>query len=203
MHLGDGGGGVDTAVAAGNFTTLAQLLTVVEAAEYFYAHRLHGEATGLVPPWRTAHAVGHHDRETLRHGTPGVFVAAPDAAAVSGISDADVADAPPVAAVLPAFFAGVVCGPDPVRFSFMGLKIVSGSQSLWGYSMSFAALLVAVGAPVFGAAADAGGKRKLFLGVMTSLGVAASALLAFSGPGRVTFTLSMVVQRLEKRMAFE
>ena len=98
-----------------------------------------------------------------------------------------------VAAVLPAFFAGVVCGPDPVRFSFMGFNIVSGSQSLWGYSMSFAALLVALGAPVFGAAADAGGKRKLFLGVTTSLGVIASALLIFSGPGRITFTLAMVI----------
>lgn len=98
-----------------------------------------------------------------------------------------------VAAVLPAFFAGVVCGPDPVRFSFLGLSIHSGSQSLWGYSMSFAALLVAVGAPVFGAAADAGGKRKLFLGVMTALGVTASALLAFSGPGRIAFTLTMVI----------
>lgn len=98
-----------------------------------------------------------------------------------------------VAAVLPAYFAGVVCGPDPVRFSLLGLNIQSGSQSLWGYSMSFAALLVALGAPVFGAAADAGGKRKLFLGVMTAVGVAASGLLALSGPGRITYTMVMVI----------
>lgn len=98
-----------------------------------------------------------------------------------------------VAAVLPAFFAGVVCGSDPVTLTFFGTTIVSGSQSLWGYSMALAAFLVAVGAPVFGAAADAGGKRKLFLGIMTAVGVLASAMLAFSGPGRVVFTLLMVI----------
>lgn len=98
-----------------------------------------------------------------------------------------------VAAVLPAFFAGVVCGTDSVRLSFPGFSLESGSQSLWGYAMSFAAMLVALGAPVFGAAADAGGKRKLFLGVMTGVGVLSSALLFFSGPGRVSFTLAMVI----------
>ncbi len=98
-----------------------------------------------------------------------------------------------VAAVLPAFFAGVVCGPDPVTVDLFGRTFSSGSQSLWGYSMALAALIVALGAPVFGAAADAGGKRKLFLGVMTGLGILASALLFFSGPGRVTFTLAAVI----------
>lgn len=98
-----------------------------------------------------------------------------------------------VAAVLPAFFAGVVCGPDPVAFSFAGMRIVSGSQSLWGYSMSFAALLVALGAPVFGAAADAAGNRKTYLGVMTGVGIIASALLALSGPGRIGFTIALVI----------
>jgi MFS transporter, UMF1 family len=98
-----------------------------------------------------------------------------------------------VAAVLPAFFAGVVCGPDPVALLLGGRVFMSNSQSLWGYAMAFAALLVALGAPVFGAAADAGGKRKLFMGVMTCLGIAASAMLALSGPGRVGFTLAMVI----------
>jgi len=98
-----------------------------------------------------------------------------------------------VAAVLPVYFAGVVCGPDPVHFSLAGLEFTSNSQSLWGYSMSLAALLVALGAPVFGAAADAGGKRKLFLGIMTAVGVLASGLLFFSGPGLVVFTLAAVI----------
>jgi UMF1 family MFS transporter len=98
-----------------------------------------------------------------------------------------------VAAVLPVFFAGVVCATDPVAVNFIGFSFTSSSQSLWGYAMSFAALLVAIGAPVFGAVADAGGKRKLFLGIMTAVGVVASGLLFFSGPGLIEFTLAMVI----------
>lgn len=98
-----------------------------------------------------------------------------------------------VAAVLPVFFAGVVCASDPVTLNLAGLKLTSNSQSLWGYAMSFAAFLVAVGAPIFGAAADAGGRRKLFLGVLTIVGIIASALLFFSGPGLVGFTLALVI----------
>ncbi|PIE53630.1 MFS transporter [Candidatus Fermentibacteria bacterium] len=98
-----------------------------------------------------------------------------------------------VAAVLPAYFAEVVCEADLVTISFFGFSITSSSQSLWGYAMSLAALLVAAGAPVFGAAADAGGRRKLFLGILTAVGVAASALLFASGPGRVLYTLAILV----------
>jgi len=98
-----------------------------------------------------------------------------------------------VAAVLPVFFAGVVAGSGSVTISLPGFELTSNSQSLWGYAMSLAALLVALGAPVFGAAADAGGRRKQFLGVMTAVGVLASALLFFSGPGLVKYTLAVVV----------
>ncbi|MCD4708106.1 MAG: MFS transporter [Candidatus Sabulitectum sp.] len=98
-----------------------------------------------------------------------------------------------VAAVLPAFFVGVVCGSGSVTIGFTGFEFTSNSQSLWGYAMSLAALFVAIGAPVFGAAADAGGKRKLFLGILTAVGILASALLFFSGPGLVEFTLAMVI----------
>lgn len=98
-----------------------------------------------------------------------------------------------VAAVLPVFFVGVVAGSGTVSVQLPGFLFTSNSQSLWGYAMSLAALLVALGAPVFGAVADAGGKRKLFLGIMTTVGVIASALLFFSGPGLVGFTLAMVI----------
>ncbi|MCK5786570.1 MAG: MFS transporter [Candidatus Sabulitectum sp.] len=98
-----------------------------------------------------------------------------------------------VAAVLPVFFVGVVCGSGPVTLRFPGFEFTSNSQSLWGYAMSLAALLVAIGAPIFGAVADAGGKRKLFLGIMTVTGIIASALLFFSGPGLVGFTLAVVI----------
>ncbi len=98
-----------------------------------------------------------------------------------------------VAAVLPVFFVGVVAGSGSVSVQLPGFVLTSNSQSLWGYAMSLAALLVALGAPVFGAVADAGGKRKLFLGIMTAVGVISSALLFFSGPGRVGFTLTIVI----------
>lgn len=98
-----------------------------------------------------------------------------------------------VAAVLPVFFVGVVAGSDPVTVRFPGFDLTSNSQSLWGYAMSLAALLVAIGAPVFGAVADAGGKRKLFLGIMTTVGILSSALLFFSGPGLVGYTLGIVI----------
>jgi UMF1 family MFS transporter len=98
-----------------------------------------------------------------------------------------------VAAVLPVFFVEVVAGSGSVTLALPGFGITSNSQSLWGYAMSLAALLVALGAPVFGAAADAGRRRKKFLGIMTATGVVSSALLYFSGPGLVGFTLALVV----------
>lgn len=99
-----------------------------------------------------------------------------------------------VAAVLPVFFVStVVADPGPITLKFHLFEITSNSQSLWGYAMSLAALFVAIGAPVFGAMADAGGKRKLFLGIMTTVGIISSSLLFFSGPGLVKFTLAMVI----------
>ena len=98
-----------------------------------------------------------------------------------------------IAAVLPVFFVGVVCASGPVTINLPGISFSSNSQSLWGYAMSLAAFLVAIGAPVFGAVADAGGKRKLFLGIMTAVGVVSSALLFFSGPGLVGYTLTIVI----------
>ncbi len=98
-----------------------------------------------------------------------------------------------IAAVLPVFFVGVICASGPVTINLPGISFTSNSQSLWGYAMSLAALFVAIGAPIFGAVADAGGKRKLFLGIMTAVGVISSALLFFSGPGLVGYTLTMVI----------
>jgi len=59
--------------------------------------------------------------------------------------------------------------------------------------MSAAALLVALMAPVLGAAADAGGRRKQFLGIMTGTGVLASALLSFTGSGDIWPLLGLLV----------
>ena len=60
--------------------------------------------------------------------------------------------------VFSAYFATVVV-PDPVK-----------GQALWSYASSIAALLIAVGAPVVGAIADAGGTRKPWIGVLVGMG---------------------------------
>ena len=81
------------------------------------------------------------------------------------------------------YFTGVVVG-DPVR-----------GQTLWGLITAAAALVVAVTAPLLGAAADAGGRRKPWLLLMTALALAAMSLLWFARPGASLLTpiLALVV----------
>ena len=98
-----------------------------------------------------------------------------------------------MAAVLPVYFAEVVCGGEPVAWTFLGRAVQSEAPSLWGYAMSLAALLVALFSPVFGAVADAGGRRKQFLGVLAGLGIAATALLYTVGAGDVWPALGILV----------
>ncbi len=98
-----------------------------------------------------------------------------------------------VATVLPIYFAEVICGGQPVSWNFLGHSFSSGAPSLWGYAMALAALLVAVSSPVFGAVADAGGRRKQFLGVLTGIGVLASVLLYTTGAGDVWPVLGILV----------
>lgn len=98
-----------------------------------------------------------------------------------------------VAAVLPVYFAETVCGDASVNWSFFGLRVFSNATSLWGYAMALGSLLVALMAPILGAAADAGGRRKQFLGFMTGIGVLASGLLAAAGPGDVWPVLGLLV----------
>jgi MFS transporter, UMF1 family len=52
----------------------------------------------------------------------------------------------------------------------------------WGNAIAFSALMVAIGAPIFGAIADYGGKRKLWLGICTYVGAVATALLWYAYP---------------------
>ncbi|WP_334176653.1 MFS transporter [Pseudoxanthobacter sp.] len=73
--------------------------------------------------------------------------------------------------VIPAYFANVLVG-DGVR-----------GQALWGYATSLAGILLAIGAPVLGALADAGGRLKTWLALSSIPLVAGSALLWFAMPG--------------------
>ncbi len=98
-----------------------------------------------------------------------------------------------VAAVLPAYFAETVCAGGPVTFPFAWFTLSGDPTSLWGYSMALAALVVAVLAPAFGAAADAGRRRKQFLAVMTGLGVVCAGLLATTKTGAVLPVLLLLV----------
>jgi UMF1 family MFS transporter len=98
-----------------------------------------------------------------------------------------------VAAVLPVYFAETICAGSTVNWSLLGMNISSNAMSLWGYAMAAAAFLVALMGPVLGAAADAGGRRKQFLGVMTGTGVFAAALLSLTGPGDIWQVLGLLV----------
>jgi MFS transporter, UMF1 family len=98
-----------------------------------------------------------------------------------------------VAAVLPVYFAETVCAGSTVNWSLFGISISSNATSLWGYAMALAALMVALLAPVLGAAADAGGRRKQFLGIMTGAGALSAALLSLTGPGDIWPVLGLLV----------
>jgi MFS transporter, UMF1 family len=73
--------------------------------------------------------------------------------------------------VFSAYFSSVVVA-DPVR-----------GQVLWSYTSSIAALLVAIGAPVLGAVADAGGRRKPWLLGTLVVGIPSMCVLWFATPG--------------------
>ncbi|MEN8209865.1 MAG: MFS transporter, partial [Candidatus Fermentibacteria bacterium] len=98
-----------------------------------------------------------------------------------------------VAAVLPVYFAETICAGSTVNWSFLGISLSSNATSLWGYAMAFAAFLVALTAPVLGAVADAGGRRKQFLGVATGVGVLAAGLLSLTGSGDIWPVLGLLV----------
>src|SRR3984885_9021526 len=73
--------------------------------------------------------------------------------------------------VFSAYFSTVVIS-DPVR-----------GQVAWSYTSAVGAILVAVGAPILGAIADAGGRRKPWLIGSIAVGVPSMIVLWFATPG--------------------
>ncbi|MEP7244342.1 MAG: MFS transporter [Gammaproteobacteria bacterium] len=73
--------------------------------------------------------------------------------------------------VFSAYFSTVVI-PDPVR-----------GQTLWSFVTSTAAIVIALTAPVLGAIADAGGRRKPWLVATIVIGVPSMLTLWFATPG--------------------
>ena len=72
--------------------------------------------------------------------------------------------------IFSAYFATVVI-PDPIQ-----------GQTLWGYANSIAAALVAIGAPIVGAIADASGRRKPWIAACMLVGIPCMALLFLATP---------------------
>lgn len=85
-----------------------------------------------------------------------------------------------------AYFTTVVAGFFPVYFKQYWSADVDAATSTFylGLAHAAASLLIAVVAPVLGAIADAGGKKRQFLFAFSALGIAATLSLAFIGQGQ-------------------
>ncbi len=81
-----------------------------------------------------------------------------------------------ITAVYVIYFKEIVVGPEPV----------GRSDNLWGIANSTGAFIVFLLAPLFGAVADLGGKKRMFLTVLTLLCIGATAGLATTSSGTVT-----------------
>ena len=103
-----------------------------------------------------------------------------------------------------AFFTVIITFVFATYFSqAVAADPVTGTAQ-WGWAITASALSVAVLAPVVGAIADAGGRRKPWLLVLTAAAVVASALLwwAVPSPDAVVFTLVTIgIANLAMEMA--
>lgn len=96
-------------------------------------------------------------------------------------------------AILPMYFAGVIVPAEGYRIG----NTVFAAETLWGFMVSAAALIVFVMAPVLGAIADLYSAKKRFLFTFCYLGVVSAALIPWCGSGDVwpaiiLFVLSQV-----------
>ena len=94
-----------------------------------------------------------------------------------------------MAAVLPVYFAESVVPENGVYFAFLNFGEHLSATSLWGYASGFTAFMIMVSAPVLGAIADQGYRKKFFLMTFCYAGSLLTTLLFFSGPGDVFYTL--------------
>jgi MFS transporter, UMF1 family len=93
--------------------------------------------------------------------------------------------------VFAAYFTTVVI-PDPVR-----------GQTVWSFVSSAGALLVAIGAPVLGAIADAGGRRKPWLVGCLVLGAPCMAALWFATPDMTSGLVWIMLALIGCTLCFE
>jgi UMF1 family MFS transporter len=90
-----------------------------------------------------------------------------------------------LAVLMPALFTGEIM-PD-AGFTILGRTF--DGESLFGYTVSFAAILAFLVSPVLGAVGDFSGSKLRFLRVFAYSGAALSTLFALAGPGDVWFTI--------------
>jgi UMF1 family MFS transporter len=92
-------------------------------------------------------------------------------------------------ALLPAYFAAVVVGPD-------GTRIGEGTYSattLWGFVIGLSSLVAFAFAPVLGAVSDFSSTKKRFLLAFAYSGALFTALMYFSESGDVYPTLALIL----------
>ena len=94
-----------------------------------------------------------------------------------------------VTAVLPAYFNTVIVPEE--GWKVLGLTV--SAPALWGFMVSFAAIIMFAAAPVLGAIADHSGRTRRFLAVFCYTGAAAALGLAFAGPGDVWWTVLLFI----------
>ncbi len=81
------------------------------------------------------------------------------------------------------FFAVVATFVFPAYFARqIAANPIDGTAS-WGNTVGLAGLAIALSAPIIGAIADQGGRRKLWLGICTAACIIATALLGWIEPG--------------------
>ncbi|MDP3984001.1 MAG: MFS transporter [Acidimicrobiia bacterium] len=90
-----------------------------------------------------------------------------------------------LAVLMPALFTGEIM-PEG-GFEILGRTF--DGESLFGYTVSFAALLAFLLSPVLGAVGDFSGSKLKFLKVFAYSGAALSTLFALAGPGDVWYTI--------------
>ena len=90
-----------------------------------------------------------------------------------------------IAALLPAYFAGEIVGPEGVR---IGGTIYSAT-TLWGFIVGFAAMIIFIIAPVLGAISDFSAAKKRFLITFAYGGSLFTILLYFCHSGDVIKTM--------------
>ena len=93
--------------------------------------------------------------------------------------------------VFSAYFSTAVI-PDPVR-----------GQAMWSFVASTAAIIIALSAPVLGAIADAGGRRKPWLAATIVIGVPCMLTLWFATPGMTSGMWVIVLALIGGAIFFE